>query len=393
MRILHFNEYGPQTGGVEGYIAALIPALDGNGHKSHLVCFRPAGADEVPPSVSLALPGSETNVTYDALPVLQQIITDQRPDIAFIHVVQSPAVVDWIARRIPTVAYVHAPYVVCPGSGQYLRRSERTCPRAAGVACLVNAQLEKCCWGRNPYRHVKMLALVRAYVSAYARVSLILVGSRYMRRLLVRNGVPANKIAILPPVLLPEPLPDFTFPADSRMVLFAARLVPEKGLRHLIQALARISGPWRLLVAGAGEDQQQCQALAATLGLGQRVAFQGWLSEAEMSAAFRACACVAIPSLWPEPFGRIGPEAFAFGRPVVAYDSGGIGEWLRNGEFGYLVAPGDVVGLSDRLELLLASADLRLQMGLAARTKALCSWGASNHIGQLVRFLENAESL
>ena len=109
-----------------------------------------------------------------------------------------------------------------------------------------------------------------------------------------------------------------------------------------------------------------------------------------MERLYRQCAVVAFPSMWPEPFGRIGPEAFVYGKPVVAYAAGGIPDWLDDGETGFLVAPGDVVQLGGRLHQLLASPELCQMMGVKAQARALTQWNSTRHIEQLLNAFDQA---
>ncbi|HYZ17424.1 MAG TPA: glycosyltransferase family 4 protein, partial [Candidatus Acidoferrum sp.] len=163
-----------------------------------------------------------------------------------------------------------------------------------------------------------------------AGADLVLVSSAHMRDLCVRNGIATDRIAITPP-----PLPDAAFTAaiaprpDVATLLFASRLTPRKGLRSLLRALARLPLAQRppLVVAGTGAREEQA-ARAYAAGLGVQVAWRGRLSAAELRVAIDASWAVAVPSLWPEPFGLVGIEAQARGRPAVAYDVGGITDWI-----------------------------------------------------------------
>ncbi len=142
--------------------------------------------------------------------------------------------------------------------------------------------------------------------------------------------------------------------SQTDAVLFAGRVMPSKGARSLVRAVASIPPLQRplLRIAGVGPD------LAATLddarSRGVRSEALGRLDAAGLRRAYDDATLVAMPSLWGEPFGLAGIEAFARGRPVVAYDVGAISEWLRNG-LGRLVPRGDeralgaaILGLLER---------------------------------------------
>ena len=72
---------------------------------------------------------------------------------------------------------------------------------------------------------------------------------------------------------------------------------------------------------------------------------------------------LVVPSRWQEPFGLIGTEAFNKCKPVVAFDVGGISEWLSNGENGISVAEGDVSGLARGIDYLIEHPDEAEAMG------------------------------
>jgi glycosyltransferase involved in cell wall biosynthesis len=309
---------------------------------------------------------------------------EYRPDLAYLHMVSHPGVVDWISRRLPSVAYVHSPFGVCPGYAQYLRRSARVCPRKAGPLCLLYAQTEKCCFGRSPLTHASRLAHVMSSIKAYRDLPL-LVGSEYMRQLMHRNDIPLERIRLLAPVLFQEGEPWAEAAPDSTEILFVGRLRSEKGLHHLLEAVTPLSGEWRVVVAGDGEERDACTNLAERLGIAGRVDFCGWLSGSEIKRLYKRCAVVVVPSLWPEPYGRVGPEAFLQGRPVVGFGVGGVVDWLEDGVTGYLVSPGDVQQLGRRIQTLLESPSLRAQMGRNARARALEMWRADRHVEYLVR--------
>ncbi len=382
MRVLHLNEFSSRKGGTEAYIAEVAAALQDAGHESHLIHFKSDRAERMLSSTHVALPAWPAAIEA-ATHEIDRVIEQFKPDVAYLHVTWHPDLVKWLANHLPTVAFIHAPYVACPGSAKYLRNSGQVCEHRAGPVCLWNGQVQRCCWGRNPLRHWRALQLTQAFARAYQHVPAVLVGTDFMRELLTLNGFPAERIDRLSPVLLSGttlPLPV----SNSATALFAGRLVPEKGLQDLIQALASVTADWKLIVAGEGPDRAAAQALVDRLGLTPRVQFTGWLNEAQLDEAYRQSACVAYPSRWPEPFGRVGPEAFVRGRPVVAYATGGIPTWLRDSINGYLVPPGDVRLFGQQLQALLSDRALRQRLGQQAYQFAITEWNAAAHVDKLV---------
>ena len=382
VKVLHLNEFGSRQGGTEAYIAEVAAALRAAGHESHLIYFTADHAEQMLSGTHVALPAWPSSIDAAAREI-DHIIALFQPDVAYLHVTWHPALVEWLAQRLPTVAFIHAPYVACPGSAKYLRRSGLVCEHRAGPICLWNGQAQRCCWGRNPLRHWRALQLTQAFTRAYQHVPAILVGTDFMRELLVLNGFPAERIERLSPVLLSGPTTPMPL-SNSATVLFAGRLVPEKGLQDLIQALASVTMDWKLIVAGEGPDRAAALALADRLGQARRIQFTGWLSEAQMDEAYRQSACVAYPSRWPEPFGRVGPEAFIRGRAVVAYATGGIPTWLRDGVNGYLVPPGDARLFGQKLQALLSDSVLQERLGKQAHQFAMTEWNSAAHVEKLV---------
>jgi glycosyltransferase involved in cell wall biosynthesis len=101
---------------------------------------------------------------------------------------------------------------------------------------------------------------------------------------------------------------------------------------------------------------------------------------------------VVVPSLWPEPFGLVGPEAMAHGLPVIASRVGGIPEWLADGEVGFLFEPGDVQGLADRINRLLFDRALARRLGQQARARAGSRFTVPGYVDRFLELLREARS-
>lgn len=166
--------------------------------------------------------------------------------------------------------------------------------------------------------------------------------------------------------------------APGRSVLFVGpldRAYRWKGVDVLwaaFQRLRRRLPDARLVLVGDGDRAQDFRARARRCGLAGEVTFARRLPEAQLVRAYQGAAVVALPSLRDaEAFGMVLAEANACGRPVVASRVGGIPDFVRHGENGLLVEPGDAAGLADALELLLRDAALARRMGSLGRARVL----------------------
>jgi glycosyltransferase involved in cell wall biosynthesis len=111
------------------------------------------------------------------------------------------------------------------------------------------------------------------------------------------------------------------------------------------QALGR---PLHLDVTGDGPERDALASRARAHGI--NVDFRGWIETARLGRLMEIVDVLAVPSLWPEPFGVVGIEAGCFGLPSVAFATGGIPSWLRAGVSGELApTPPSVSGLADAL--------------------------------------------
>ena len=151
---------------------------------------------------------------------------------------------------------------------------------------------------------------------------------------------------------------------------YVGRLKKYKGVDLLIRAFARLRHPTAVLeIAGAGDYRPALERLAASLDLGGHVRFLGFVSEEEKLALLRRSWAVALASP-KEGWGLTNVEAAACGTPVVASNSPGIRESVRDGVTGFLAPHGDVAALAAAFARLAESAELVQTMGQSARTFA-----------------------
>jgi glycosyltransferase involved in cell wall biosynthesis len=150
----------------------------------------------------------------------------------------------------------------------------------------------------------------------------------------------------------------------------AARLIPEKGTHHLLQALAELAGRMpevRLLLIGDGPQRESLSRQAVELGIADRIVWTGRLLRAATLEHLALTDVIAVPSQWEEGFGLTAIEAMALGKPVVASNTGGLREVVTDGRDGLLIPVGDPAALARALAAILNDGAMRRRMGLAAR--------------------------
>ncbi|MEU8012739.1 glycosyltransferase family 4 protein [Micromonospora parva] len=170
---------------------------------------------------------------------------------------------------------------------------------------------------------------------------------------------------------------------DRPVVVCVSRLVPRKGQDTLIRALPEIRRrvpDAALLIVGGGPYRATLEKLARQTGVERDVVFTGTVPSVELPAHYAAGDVYAMPcrtrnrGLDVEGLGIVYLEASATGLPVVAGDSGGAPDAVREGETGYVVRGRDVGQLADRVGALLADRDLARQLGAAGRAWVEREW-------------------
>jgi glycosyltransferase involved in cell wall biosynthesis len=220
----------------------------------------------------------------------------------------------------------------------------------------------------------------------------MMVYSHYMKDELIRNGFDAQRIEIHAPLHAEQgDTPRSSF-SNRNLILFVGQLIRGKGVDVLLEALAQVQTPFECLIFGDGSQRSYCEDLCQSLGLDDRVHFRGFLKAGDIAKHYLECSVAMVSSVWPEPFGMAGPEAMRHGLPVVAFDVGGISEWLVDGVNGYLVPRMDRAGFAARVQELLRDKTLGRRLGERGRQMVGRKHNPSKQVTALERMLDNVIS-
>jgi glycosyltransferase involved in cell wall biosynthesis len=179
------------------------------------------------------------------------------------------------------------------------------------------------------------------------------------------------------PMVAPMPVATDLFePADRRdgaRLLFVGRLNEQKGLDHLLHAVAAMKRSAPLDVVGDGPARGSLEQLARELGIDSRVTWHGHVPQTALPSLYQRAAAIVVPSI-DEGLGLVAVEALLCETPVVAFDSGGLRDVIQHDKTGVLVKPGDRAALAKALDDLLASDGQGRQLGRAGRLYALSAF-------------------
>ena len=185
---------------------------------------------------------------------------------------------------------------------------------------------------------------------------------------LASRGIPRAHVRVIyPGVSHDHYTPDAAVRAARPTFAYVGRVKKYKGVDLLIRAFGQLgSTDATLEIAGSGDYRPRLEQLVRSLDLGDRVRFLGFISETEKLSLLRRSWGVALASP-KEGWGLTNVEAAACGTPVVASNSPGIRESVRDGETGFLVPHGDIPALASAFRRLAGSAALVASMGETAR--------------------------
>ena len=371
MKILLIHDIGTATGGAELQMLALRQGLRDLGHDVRLF-----SSSATPVAGSELLADYSCFGTNSLLQVLSQtinpsayinlgkILQEFQPDIVHVRMFMwqmSPAILT-LLKDIPCIYQTAVYKAICPAGTKVLPDGS-DCYSKPGTVCLSSGCLTPQSWAVLMVQH-KLWSYWRDAFDVVVALSL------GMKNKLEDSGIkPVEVVYNGVPVRSQFPL------SEIPTVVYAGRLVPEKGVDILLQAFAKaiVQVPQaKLIIAGDGAAKNDLQALSRDLGIADAVTWLGYLPQQEMEQHFQGAWVQAVPSQWAEPFGNVTTEAMMRGTAVIASAVGAQPEIVVDQRTGFLIStPGDVEAWTTKLTTLLSDRHLTTKMGNAGRDRAL----------------------
>ena len=332
------------AGGAESYLDTIVPMLEAAGHEIALLCE--SNAPSTAREIGLARDAPLWCVTDLGASRALESMRQWRPELVY-----SQGLVDFEleARAIamaPSIVFAHDYRSICvSGSKTFSFPGSTPCSQRLGAGCAANFYPRRC-GGLSPLTLLRDFRDASRRLAILRRVGAVLVASEYVRTEYLRNGLAPNAVRCvgLPIVARGGVLPIVSkHPADGQKgtpvhLVFAGRMEPPKGGEVFLDALPTIAAALarRVVATFAGDGRARFawtrRANAIVRNYPQlRIEFTGWMDSVALNALFDRADLLVLPSLWPEPFGMVGPEAGLRGLPAAAFAIGGIPEWLIDG--------------------------------------------------------------
>jgi glycosyltransferase involved in cell wall biosynthesis len=259
-------------------------------------------------------------------------------------------------------------------------------PVALHFHCMLSMPWTRAFWNR----HLKSPRWPGIAVSeAVRRWSIEELGLPPDRVRVLYNAVDVDRFAAPRPAARGSIRGEFKLGGDAPVIGLIGRLdVAQKGQDMMIRAMAAVRACRRdavLLLVGEGPDRAQCETLAHELGLGEAVRFAG--HRTDIADILAAVDVVVMPSVCEDASPLVALEASAAGRPVVAFESGGVPELIVHDQSGLIVPKGDIAGLSEATLRLLDDPQLAGRLGAAGRSRA-SRFNMSRHVSELMDICE-----
>lgn len=396
MKILVVCPLWGYFGGREQYLIDVVEELTKRGHTC---CVAYAELTNIPvkngTAVSVikynipSLTDFESSKDPQYVETLNSILDQEKPDLVFLNDIKNFLLLRALIHYGKLVIMSHYGWLFCLRDNRTLYFSRNACYRTLGFSCLFHG-----CFLGKPIRQSEKifrfnsLKKLKRLASVYSKINKHLVTSQYMKNLFSKHGFNDEQVKIIELFTELPSLQNNTKNKEEPNLLFLGRIDRYKGVDLLLKSLSNIQSSFNCNIIGDGPYLSYCKKLAIKLKLVDSVHFLGWLPREKTRPYLQSARVVVVPSIYPEAFARVGLEAMSYGKPVVAFDSGGISDWLLDGTTGYLVPPKDTVDLANKIDYLLSNPEHARELGKAGRLLLKTRFDKNRHFDRLLKIFE-----
>lgn len=321
----------------------------------------------------------------------EAFINDFKPDIIHCHGIShqlTPSILA-IAKiyNVPTVQTLHDYQLICPNyslllSGKKICK-EHNCSNGNYMHCIVN----RCV--KNSY-FASALSSFEMYLNHQNRryinyIDKFISPSKFLRKTMIESGISEDKVEYLPNFFN---IGDFSHDfSDKSYFLYVGRLSQEKGLMTLLKCFKNLPEA-NLIIVGTGPTEKKLKKYSDKNNI-KNVKFAGYKAGSELEELYKHCTSLILPSEWYENAPMSILEAYAYHKPVIGSNLGGIPEMITEGYNGYLFSPGNVDDLQAKISLFIENKNLSYDLGQNACEYVNRYHSGNDHIEKLINLYKS----
>ena len=390
--ILNVSQNYHVRGGSDRYFFTLAELLRKHGHRvvpftaaspnnepSEWENYFPRGADFEHPGAGDLL---RFLYSHDAVKSIRRLIKDTDINLAHFHIYYgklTASILEVLKRDgIPLIQTLHEYKLTCPVYSH-----------------LSNDQICEACEGKHFWRALPKrcnrgslartaLSVTESYISkmlgAVKKFDHFISVSHFLRKKMISHGMPEDKISTVHNFVdVSDITPNFS---EGDYVLYFGRVHRSKGILTLIEAAVPLTDV-PIYIVGDGEAMSEVQQIIEQNGC-KHIHLLGFKQGDELRELIRNSLCTVLPSEWYENCPMSVLESYAYGKPVIGADIGGIPELIVDGVDGFLVSSGEQETLRDRLLWMFAHKNEAAEMGRIGRYKMETEFNADIHYKRIM---------
>jgi glycosyltransferase involved in cell wall biosynthesis len=327
---------------------------------------------------------------HEIIPSLKNLDQSQ---YMLLHLHEGEMVLE-LKDQCPAIYTVHNHHPYCPSGSKYFPQEGSSCDRKMSLLGCTWGHLIDSCGSRRPQKIIFNLDRAYSALNALKRLGItVIANSDYVRSQLITHGLPDSQVVTIRcGIAAPQSnhLPLDKSIHNQQRIVFAGRIVPEKGLSWLLRAMPLLDANIHLDIAGEGWAMPQVRQLAEDLQICDRITWHGWCQKEKLEDLYRQSFAVIFPSVWPEPAGLVTLEAYARFRAVIASDVGGIPEHVHAGKTGILVEPNNAQQLAAAIADLANDFDKARAIGITGNALFKSEFTLEIHAQKLKKIYESA---
>jgi len=394
MKILQINDDYERVGGAETYFFNLINLLKKKGHQVFVFAIRgqpTKSKDTLVVGEAKSFLGhyfSSKIFNFKVYFKLKKLIAKTRPDIIHLHNnYLAPFSVLLAIRGHKVVQTIHDYMILCPSGWMVKKNSLEVCQGNIGLKCFKN----NCLSFHN---------LLISYLPFKLRVAA-------SKRIVDKFISPSKKLKEYLEVLgfqNVEHLPYFLNVKNYRFnpklkkdgnILYIGRLVKEKGIDDLINALPEVVSKINqahLTVVGDGPQRKHLISLTKKLRMTNKVDFVGKIPHKKIKEYYQEASVVVVPSLYLDNSPNVIYEAFSAGRPVIASSRGGMSDFVKDGKTGFLFESGNIKELAKKIIMVLKEENLFEKLSSDCRQFSILNFTPEKHYREIMKIYKEDEN-